>query len=159
MVARSAPAVITAAVAVALLHAPVAGADEVLDYEFGDPSKNIACSLKYWPPGTRGSDTALNTVQCWSAQQAWTGPRDTGGTLPCAPSGYTFMLRESGTPEVHCFNEFETSPTIYSVLEYGQSRTAGAIMCLSSPDPTGMTCTNTNSGNSFRISYDSFELR
>lgn len=149
---------ITTACAAALILAPIANADDVIDYEFGDSSKHIACSLKYWPVGTRGSDKVLNTVQCSIDAHTWVGPQDSGGTLPCSASGYSFMLRETGVPEVHCFTQGQVNPTIYSVLEYGQSKTAGSITCTSAPDPTGITCTNASSGDSFRVSADSFEV-
>jgi hypothetical protein len=155
---RTLPAVVAVAAAGAIL-APVAHSDDVLDYEFGDPSKNIACSLKYWPIGTRGSDHVLNTVQCDIAAHTWVGPQESGGTAPCAdPAGYTFMLRETGIPTVHCFTDGQTIPTIYSVLEYGQSKTAGSITCTSAPAPAGITCTNANSGNVFSVSSDVYSL-
>jgi hypothetical protein len=155
---RTLPAVVAVAAAGAIL-APVAHSDDVLDYEFGDPSKNIACSLKYWPIGTRGSDHVLNTVQCDIAAHTWVGPQESGGTAPCAdPAGYTFMLRETGIPTVHCFTDGQTIPTIYSVLEYGQSKTAGSITCTSAPAPAGITCTNANSGNMFSVSSDVYSV-
>lgn len=155
---RYLPVIVTAAAA-AIVHSPAANADEVSVLEFGDPSRNMSCTMTYYPIGTRGSDHVINTVQCDIDAHTWVGPQVSGGTAPCAdPAGYTFMLREAETPTVHCFTEFQAMPTIYTVLEYGQSRTAGSITCISAPDPTGMTCTNTQSGNSFRVSRDSYEV-
>ncbi len=157
MMIRILPAVVTLAAASAI-PAPVAHADEVLDYEFGDPSKNISCSLKYWPIGTRGSDHVLNTAQCSIAAHTWAGPQVSGGTLPCAPAGYSFVLRETGVPTVHCFTDGQVIGTVYSVLDYGQSKTAGWITCTNAPAPAGITCTNANSGNMFSVSSDAFNV-
>ena len=155
---RILPAVVMLAAATAI-QAPVAHADDVLNYEFGDPANNIACSLKYWPIGTRGSDHVLNTVQCDIGTHTWAGPQESGGTLPCAePAGYTFMLRETGVPTVHCFTDGQALPTVYSVLEYGQSKTAGSITCTSAPAPAGITCTNASSGNMFSVSSDVYTV-
>lgn len=151
------PALAVAAVAAAL-PIPVAYADEVVSWEFGDPRKNIACSLIYWPVGTRGSDHIINTAQCQIGINAWTGPQESGGTLPCAPQGYSFMLRETGTPTVQCFTDGQVTATVYYVLEYGQSKTAGSITCTSAPEPTGITCVNSSSGNMFRVSESSYEV-
>jgi hypothetical protein len=156
MTIRTLGAVLSVAAAAAI-PVPVAQADDVVAYEFGDPSKNIACSLKYWPIGTRGSDRVLNTVQCDIATTTWMGPQVSGGTLPCAdPAGYSFMLRETGVPTVQCFTDGQVIPTVYTVLEFGQSRTAGSITCTSAPAPAGITCINADSGSMFSVSSDAY---
>jgi hypothetical protein len=135
----------------ALPQAAVAHADDYTSYEFGDPSKNIACMLRLLPSGRPDPD---NTVQCDIDKHTWVGPQS--GPGPCPQNeGYIFMLRQAGAPEISCLNG-SVLPTIYTVLEYGQTRTAGAITCNS--EPSGMTCTNTNTRHFFRLSRDSYQV-
>lgn len=138
--------------AAAFSLAPIAQADDYTNYEFGDPSKNIACMLRLLPSGR--PDDPDNTVQCDIDKHDWVGPQSGPGPCP-QDEGYIFMLRQQGTPEMTCLNG-SVLPTIYTVLEYGQSRAAGAITCDS--EPSGMTCTNTATGHFFRVSRASYQL-
>ena len=83
------------------------------------------------------------------------GPQS--GPGPCTQTlGYTFVLRATGAPELSCFTSGQVIPTIYSVLDYGQTRTTGAISC--SSETSGITCTNTSTGHFFRVSRDSYDV-
>jgi hypothetical protein len=152
-------AVSVAAAATTLVAQPItARADDYAVYEFGSPSKNIGCTLRYQPPAPdvptpappgeqRGFD---NRVQCDVLPHTFVGP--TSGPGPC-----TFMLRPTGAPELTC-GRGGVLPTIYTVLDYGQTRTAGAITCSSAPEPAGITCTNADSGHFFRVSRASYQI-
>lgn len=133
------------------LPQPVAHADDYAGYDFGDPSRNIACMLRLLPSGRTDP---INTVQCDIDEHTWVGPQSGPGPCP-QDEGYIFMLRQEGEPEISCLNG-SVLPTIYTVLEYGQTRTAGAITCAS--EPSGMTCTNSNTGHYFQLSRDSYEV-
>ena len=65
--------------------------------------------------------------------------------------------RPTGAPELTC-GRGGVLPTIYTVLDYGQTRTAGAITCSSAPEPAGITCTNADSGHFFRVSQASYQI-
>jgi hypothetical protein len=136
---------ITAA-AVTLPRVAFAHADS-LAYDFGDPSKNIACELRLYPDGG-------NSAQCDIDKHGWVGPKSGPGPCP-QTEGYILMLREAGAPEMSCLDG-SVLPTIYAVLDDGQTRTAGAITCDS--QPSGMTCSNTATGHFFRLSRDSYQV-
>ncbi len=117
-------------------------------YEFGDPAKNIWCSLRLYPDGE-------NTAQCDIDKHDFAGP-EADATGPCPQTeGYIFMLRETDAPQIHCLHG-SVLGTIYYVLDNGQSRTAGAITCDS--QPSGIKCTNSQTGHYFRLSRSSYEV-
>jgi hypothetical protein len=135
-----------AAAATTLPRAAIANADDVA-HDFGDPSKNIACELRIYPDGE-------NFAQCDIDKHTWVGPKSGPGPCP-QTEGYILMLREAGAPEMSCMDG-GVLPTIYSVLDYGQQLTTGAITCDS--EPSGMTCTNASTGHFFRVSRDSYQV-
>jgi hypothetical protein len=57
-----------------------------------------------------------------------------------------------GQPTGH--SEFDSGP--WPTLDYGQTRSLGAITCDS--EPSGMTCTDAGSGHFFRLSRDSYQV-
>lgn len=117
-------------------------------YEFGDPSKNIWCALRLYTDGE-------NSAQCDIDEHNFAGLTSDAAGSCSQTEGYIFMLRETGAPEIHCLHGSSIG-TIYDVLEYGQTRTAGAITCDS--EPSSMTCTNTSTGHFYSVSRDSYQV-
>jgi hypothetical protein len=130
----------SAAAAIAL--AATAHADPA--YQVQSPSGNFACSMYTHDDGT-GSAT------CEVAG-------DTAGPpLPCPspPASHRhFELDQGHAADVGCgYTLFVPGlPT----LDYGQTRSAGAIACVS--ELSGMRCTDSSTGHCFRVSAQAYEL-
>jgi hypothetical protein len=64
------------------------------------------------------------------------------------------IVTGSGTDWTCPGTEFDGGPG--QTLDYGQTRSFGAITCDS--EPAGMTCTDTSTGHFFRVSRDSYQV-
>jgi hypothetical protein len=135
----------TAATAVSLAATAHADIDEV---EFQSPSGNIACTMLL----VRG-DNGNNNVQCDLADHTFPTP----GTCKTSATGVAAILNISRPlPDVGCDAYASLLPSSWPVLDYGQSRTLGVLRCDS--EPSGIACTNTNTGHFFRLSRDSYQV-
>lgn len=112
---------------------------------FQTPSGNIACT---------GGDADGGDVACDIAEHSWTPP-------PRPPDchlggwGDRFSLHHGQAPVMRCHGDTLRVPGL-AVLDYGQTIVLGAITCDS--QTTGMTCTDTSTGDFFVMSRDTYEL-
>jgi len=133
-----------ATAATALAATAIAHADPVY-YNFQSPSGNIHCEMTV---NYKGGPYANCTVQ--DSTYAGRLCREPGlvipqfGVDPGSPADMPGCVGTNGG--------WAALPT----LEYGQARSLGPISCDS--EPAGVTCTDTSSGHSFRVSRDSYRL-
>ena len=136
------------------LPAPAQAASD--RYQFLSPSGNIGCQMD----SVRGG-----SAYAWCKVQDHTWVEPQGET--CEPANVPgsigepapdLQLRRGGAP---CLG-FVMSQLFFSgqyappTLDYGQTRTVGAITCAS--DPAGVTCTDASTGHFFQVSRDSYQL-
>jgi hypothetical protein len=136
--------------AAATTLAPAAYADRSF-YAFLSPSGNIRCVLS-------SDDSPSPIAQCQIENHTYVAP----AAAPCAdggaPPGWQFRLDQGKQPYLPCeysaldSGEGNRLPT----LDYGQTRSLGAITCDS--EVSGMTCTDANTGHFFRVSQESYQL-
>jgi hypothetical protein len=119
-----------------------AAADTV--YQFQSPSEDIACSTD-----THGDGTGSATCEV--------AGDSAGPPLPCPlpPTSHVhFELDQGHAPDTGCgYTLFVPG---LSILDYGQTRSAGAITCDS--EPSGMTCTDSGTTHFFHVSHESYQL-
>jgi hypothetical protein len=150
-------AVIAAATVAATVAFP-ASAQANPDFQmFGSPSGNIRCILN-------AQDGPAPIALCQIKIKTFTVPPGSGRGQtgePCpygTGSGNDFRLDQGQPGFIRCsfaaLGGGGGGP--WPTLEYGQSRSLGAITCES--QPSGMTCTDIDSGHFFRVSRDSYEL-
>jgi hypothetical protein len=122
--------------ALLVVSAGSAHADNALQ-SFQSPSGNISCSL------------LTNTVQCDIGERDWSLPG-------CAPDRAVSLMLGVNAPTVKCHTVGSLLAPGIPNLDYGQMRVAGAISCRS--EPSGMRCTNTNTGRYFNVSVAAYQL-
>jgi len=154
-------AAVSIAAATMLPLAAIAHADPTTTtYWIKSPSANIACILT--EVSFSGTDE-YGQANCDVADHTWAAP-----PLPpdCHfPHEPVFVLASrslisSGQPaaldQCHAGNtSIYRSPSLQT-LDYGHTRSVGAITCDSAP--AGITCTDSSSGHFFRMSRDSYQL-
>lgn len=148
-------ALIAAASAAATLSFAAPANADYSNVQFLSPSANIRCQIE----NDDGTAFAVCKIldHTWEAapseycQQA-SVPGATGGP------GSDLQLGKNSPPCLgpHTIQIFYSGPDAPPVLEYGQTRTLGAISCES--EPSGVTCTDGRTGHFFRISRDSYQL-
>jgi hypothetical protein len=131
-----------------IFAAPTAGADTGYQ-SFQSPSGNISCQL-----GTFiDSGVVRGTAACQVGQHDFTAPprpaNCDGGW------GDSVGLTEGRRATLQCHTDTLLGSS-EPVLEYGQSRSARSITCESTQ--AGVTCTDSNSGHSFSISRDGYDV-
>lgn len=132
-----------AAVVVAL---PATAYADPAGTKFVTPSGNIWCRL------SSNSDNP-NGVVCEIREHSYAPPPK---PADCHLGwGDRISLKPGGSPIVHCHGDTIFEPGM-PTLPYGQSRSAGPIMC--EAQPSGVTCTDTDSGRYFRLSRGSLDL-
>ena len=109
---------------------------------FVSPSGNIVCGL-----GT-GLDGKANAT-CEIRDYSFAAPHCAQG------GGNEFSVTEGQAASPRCHTDTNFVPG-RPILQYGQSRSAGPITCVS--EPSGMTCTDNNTGHFFRVSRESYQL-
>lgn len=137
----------TATAATTLPLAATAHADVLASFQ--SPSGDVGCSMRIGSDGKGGVTCEVGghtwvivapTPNCGSASGDWEFDLDQGNP---PGRGYSCAARSLVYPGVQ-------------TLDYGQTRSAGAITCDS--EPTSMTCTDTGTGHFFRVSRDSYQL-
>ncbi|CRZ18410.1 DUF6636 domain-containing protein [Mycolicibacterium neworleansense] len=117
--------------------------------KFVTPSGNIWCLLS---TGADGTD-ATNGVVCEIREHHYAPPPK---PADCHLNwGDRISLKRGGAPVVHCHGDTIFEPGV-PTLPYGQARSAGSIKCES--QPSGVTCTDSDSGQFFRLSRQTLEL-
>lgn len=142
-------ATVTVAATTAL---PATAHADTTEYDFQSPSGNIACSMLLVPP--TGGGAGNNVVQCDLGDHTFQTP----GTCRQPAPGVAVSMRADATssPVVGCDLYASLLPSSWPVLNYGQTHSLGVITCDS--EPSGVTCTNSNSGHFFRLSRDSYQV-
>lgn len=113
--------------------------------QFQSPSGNIFCGI--------GSQAGGAFAECEVDDHSWASPP----RPPNCDAGFgdRIGLHQGRPPGFGCHSD-----TLYGtglpVLDYGQSRSAGPITCLS--QSSGVTCTDNSSGHFFTVSKESYEL-
>jgi hypothetical protein len=122
--------------------------------QFASPSANIRCILS-------GQDSPAPIAMCQIGHHTYVaaqGSTSDGGTCePGSDLGRDFRL-DQGKPEyLTCtYSALGSGLGPWPTLDYGQTRSLGAITCHS--EPAGVTCTDTSTGHFFRVSRDSYQL-
>jgi hypothetical protein len=100
--------------------------------------------------GRAGDD---NSVYCEiTVRPVWVAPPQ---PPDCALVwGSRFVLERGKAANFACYHQ--NLPAPQQVLDYGQRRSVGTLVCDS--EPSGMTCTDTSTGNFFRASRESYQL-
>lgn len=132
----------TATAAAAIALPATARADS---YSFQSPSGNIDCLMGTIVNGG-------NYVFCEIADHTWVNP-------PRSPDcpihwGDRLRLGQGSAAVFACYGQ--PLPPPEQTLDFGQTRSVGAITCDS--EPSGMTCTDSSTGHFFRVSRDSYQL-
>ncbi|OBG27151.1 hypothetical protein [Mycobacterium sp. E3198] len=142
----------TAAAATATALPPTAHADTKFD--FLSPSGNINCSMSLQSDFVLNGvkQTGSNYVQCELSDYTWQLPQ----ACPSGVVGVAFRSDDTEPPRAGCWKFPNQTPLPWPTLDYGHSRTVGAITCDS--EPSGVTCTNSNTGHFFHVSRESYQL-
>ena len=140
-------------VAVAATIALPATAHADTEYDFLSPSGNINCSMSLQSDFVLNgvNQTGSNYVQCELADHTWPPQGCPSGVV-----GTAFRSDDTAPPTVGCWKYPNQLPLPWPTLDYGQTRTVGAITCDS--EPSGITCTNSNTGHFFRLSRESYDV-
>jgi hypothetical protein len=149
-------ALIAAAITAAALALPAAALAEPSGLQFLSPTGNIGCDM-----ATRDDGTAY--AWCKIADHKWTAPESGGCEIAYIPGSIgqpdaKVALSQGRAPCLGAVMSqlFLTGEYAPPVLDYGQSKTIGAITCVSASD--GVTCTDTSTNHFFRISEESYQL-
>jgi hypothetical protein len=117
--------------------------------EFASPGADIGCDLY------AGSD-GQGLAQCAVHGHSWV----IAAPVPNCDwdSGdWEFVLSQGNQPTLPFSCAADTLHHLgLATLNYGQTRSAGAITCDS--QPSGVRCTDSSSGHFFRVSRESYEL-
>jgi hypothetical protein len=146
--------VATSAAAVAL--AATAHAEPSSMYQFLSPSGNIGCHMD-------GRDDGTAYAWCRLQDQTWVEPQSGDCAVGNVPGSIgkpaPYLQLSQGNPPCLGFvmsQLFFSGPDAPPTLEYGQTHTVGTITCGS--EPSGVMCTDSSTGQFFRVSRDSYQL-
>src|SRR5918995_4902331 len=121
---------------------------------FSSPSGNIHCVVD-------AQDGPAPTALCQIENKSFSVPPGSGRGQtgePCpngTGSGNDFRLDQGQPGFIRCsFAALSGGAGPWPALDYGQSRSFGAITCES--QPSGVTCTDTSTGHFFRVSRQSY---
>jgi hypothetical protein len=116
-----------------------------------DPVGNIACTI--YADGS-GADCEIRD-HTWVAPAATHGPY--GRACDFDFGGLEIYVSQDKAANLGCYegvSKFDRPSS--QKLDYGHTNSRGAMTCES--EPSGVTCTNTETGHFFRISRESYEL-
>jgi hypothetical protein len=112
---------------------------------FQSPSGNIRCETTVSYKGTPYADcTVQDSTYAVPPGQC----QLPGSVIP------QFVLTQGETLNLSCVSGSVKPP--WPTLDYGQTRSTGAITCDS--EPSGVTCTDSSTGHFFRVSEESYQL-
>jgi hypothetical protein len=104
---------------------------------FRSPSGNIGCMI------------IAGTARCDIQHRSWSPPPRPHSCPKIVDFGQGLIIAGSGSARLVCAGDTVFDPSA-KVLPYGTDTVVGAFRCQSRT--TGMTCTNTSTGDSFSIS-------
>jgi hypothetical protein len=145
----------TTTVAAAIALPAMAHADHNYQ-QFASPSGNIRCLII-------GQDTPIPIAMCQIRDFSYAVPpglaRDQRGG-PCESGtnlGRDFRVDRGSPGYMTCtYSALGSGSGSWPPLDYGQTRSLGAITCDS--EPSGVTCTDSSTGHFFRVSQESYQL-
>lgn len=150
-------ALLAAATAASPLALPAAAHADTGRVMFESPSGSIRCVLDV------SSRTDAPMALCQIKDYTYVVPtglaRDEATGQPCRGTGQSgdFRLDQGQPGFLRCsYAALAGGVGPWPTLEYGQRTSSGAITCESAP--TGITCTDTDSGHFFRVSRESYQL-
>ena len=146
---RLATLAMSAAATVATTISLAATAHAGDNYQFQSPSGNIRCMMYT----SVGADTPH--AYCEITDHTWAAPQQSRWGCPLAPTANQLRIDEGQQPGFACATQ-HMPPEDSPVLDFGQSRTVGALTCES--EPYGMACRDGGTGHFFRVSQESYEL-
>jgi len=117
------------------------------DGSFQSPSGNIVCIMT--ASASTGSPAAACQVQHHSYAPPSPDQCQLGGW------GSQIGLDQGNPPHFECVGGVLAVPPM-PTLDYGQTRSVGAITCES--EPSGVRCTDSSTGHFFRLSRESYGL-
>lgn len=155
---------LTVAAAISLPATARADEDPFNARRFQSPSGDIVCVMQRNhdrnDPAEYGNGEATCQVQNVTyplPPREYVGPDGRPSTCFLSGWGSQFSLHEGRPPHLDCVGGALVYPNPpLPTLEYGQTMSLGAITCAS--EPGAMTCTDTSSGNLFRVSPTSYQL-
>jgi hypothetical protein len=160
---RTTPALIASTLA-ATLTLPATAHAEPNHYRFQSPSGEIVCVMQrnhhIWDQANYGK--GVSTCQVQSPTYAvpprqYVAANGQVGTCYLAGWGSRLSLSQGWPPHLDCVGgELVVAPPPLPTLEYGQTMSLGAITCVS--EPAAVKCTDTSTGQFFRVSRDSYQL-
>ena len=123
-----------------------------ITHTFQSPSGNIACNYQV------GVDDDPNKgyVSCEVRDHTWVAPRAPVCAGQHIDGDELSMIGQASQPTWGCYSGIgPLSQTNKSTLDYGQTLSVGPITCDS--EPSGVTCTGSNTGHFFRVSRESYQ--
>lgn len=117
------------------------------DGSFQSPSGIIVCII------TASASTGSPAAACQVQHHTYAPPPP--GQCHLGGWGSQINLDQGNPPRFECVGGVLAVPPM-PTLDYGQTRSVGAITCKS--EPSGVTCTDSSTGHFFRLSGDSYEL-
>jgi hypothetical protein len=155
MMATRIALIATATGAIAIALPTPASADPTDQPEnFLSPSGNINCSITFEPPFAANGVNypGNNYVQCELSDYTWQLPQ----ACPTGVVGVSMRADAAAPPVPGCWKFPNQLPLPWPTLDYGQTRSLGVLSCDS--EPSGITCTNANTGHFFRVSRESYDV-
>jgi hypothetical protein len=132
--------------AVSVVVALPATAHAYPDGAFQSPSGSIDCVMAVNIDG-------VNVAACQVHRHTYAAPPSEGCEL--GGWGSQIGLQQGAKPDFECVGGELAVPPM-PTLDYGQTRSVGAITCES--EPAGMKCSDSSTSHYFRLSVDSYEL-
>ena len=121
--------------------AAIAHADDTITFQ--SPSGNVRCDI---------FDSPVLEALCQIGDYTYATP----SASPC-DVGHDFRLDQGKPAYLSCrYSALNSGFGPWPTLNYGQTRSLGAMTCDS--EPSGVTCTDTSTGHFFRVSRESYQL-
>ena len=146
----------TATVAPSIAVPAIAHADTQYA-DFLSPSGDINCSIMLEAPFPLNGveNPGNNTLSCEVVNHTWPTPGGCTNTVRDVPD-VGMAADDTAPPVVDCAKYPNQLPLPWPTLDYGQTRSLGVFTCDS--EPSGIKCTNSNTGHFFRVSRESYEV-
>lgn len=114
---------------------------------FQTPSGNITCAMLPF--------NGTNRANCQIINYTYQTPPKPPDCNTQWGDNWHLDQGNANVPYTECHSGTNALPPI-PTLDYGQTRTLGALICTS--EPSGVRCTDNSTGHFFRLSRDSYQL-
>jgi hypothetical protein len=105
------------------------------------------------PSGNIGCDVIDGSARCDIKQRSWSPPPTPKSCPPIVDFGQGLVVGGSGPAQFVCAGDTTLDPSAQA-LAYGTDTVVGSFRCASRT--SGMTCTKTDTGHGFFISFQSY---